>query len=156
MRAYNIMEDIVKKYLDEMLAIRFDICTCDKCRQDIAAYVLTRIPPKYVTTETGAMHTLIDQIKVEQASVILKELVEAINFVSTHPKHIIPDDKKNAYNLLMQQIKLDRGVDFSHYREQVLKRRIAVRMRARKVTSYSDYLQILGQKMKFLMILDIE
>ena len=64
MQARNIMEDIVKKYLDEMLALRFDICTCEMCRQDVIAYVLTRLPPKYVTTDSGAIHAIMQQVRV--------------------------------------------------------------------------------------------
>lgn len=143
MQARNIMEDIVKKYLDEMLALRFDMCTCDICRQDIIAYTLSRLPPKYVTTDSGAIHAIMQQVRVEQSSLILKELVVAINVIGKEPRHEEGQDRNLAYKLLMEQIKADRGADFSHYRDKVLKRRIALRMRARNVNSYSEYLQVL-------------
>ena len=143
MRAHNIMEDIVRNYLDEMLTMRFDVCSCDKCKEDVMAYVLTRVPPKYVTTDSGAMHTLTEQTKVEQSSVILKELVNALRIIGENPHHEVADDREEAYQLLMKQIKLDRGVDFSQYRDRLLKRRIALRMRAKSAKNYADYLQIL-------------
>ncbi|MBI4845945.1 MAG: late competence development ComFB family protein [Candidatus Omnitrophica bacterium] len=144
MKAYNIMEDIVKKYLNDMFAMRFDVCKCDICKEDIVAYVLSRVPPKYVTSDSGAMRTLIDQTKVEQSSVILKELVKAMELVAEKPRHEVEKEQtEEAYQLLMQQIKLDRGADFSHYRDRLLKRRIALRMRACNVNSYSEYLQVL-------------
>ena len=143
MKARNIMEDIVAKYLDEMLAMRFDICTCDICKQDMIAFTLTRLPPKYVTTDSGAIHTIIEQVRVEQSSQILKELVAAIQTIGSNPRHEEQQDREQAYHLLMKQIKDDRGVDFSHYRDRVLKRRIALRMRAKKVQNYSEYLQVL-------------
>ncbi len=143
MQARNIMEDIVKKYLDEMLALRFDICTCEICRQNVIAYALSRLPAKYVTTDSGAIHTIIEQVRVEQSSLILKELMKAINVIAKKPRHKEGQDRDQAYKLLMEQIKADRGADFSHYRDKVLKRRIALRMRARNVNSYSKYLQVL-------------
>ena len=143
MNARNIMEEIVQKYMNEMLAMRFDVCTCDVCKQDILAYVLSRVPARYVTTESGAMHTMMEQLRVEQSSQILKELVKAIELVTSKPRHEIGGDQDAAYTLLMEQIKLDRGVDFSHYRDRVLKRRIALRMRARNAKTYSEYLQVL-------------
>ncbi|MFH1460478.1 MAG: CheR family methyltransferase [Candidatus Omnitrophota bacterium] len=143
MKARNVMEDIVKKYLSEMWERRFDICTCDICRQDILAYVLSRLPARYVTTDSGAMHAIVDQIQVEESSLVLKEIVVAIKLVNERPRHEITQDREEAYRLLINQIKIDRGVDFSHYRDRVLKRRIALRMRARKVNSYAEYLQVL-------------
>lgn len=137
------MEDIVKKYLDEILVMRFDICTCDHCRQDIIAYTLSRIPPKYVTSDAGAMRTLVDQVKVEQAAEILKELVNAVKVIGEQPHHEVAGDKEIAYVMLMRQIKLDRGIDFSQYRDRVLKRRLALRMRATGAKSYAEYLQVL-------------
>jgi len=143
MQARNIMEDIVKKYLDEMLALRFDICTCEICRQDIIAYALSRLPPKYVTSDSSAIHTIMEQVRVEQASYILRELMAAIGVIGKEPRHKGGKDRDLAYKLLMRQIREDRGADFSHYRDKVLKRRIALRMRARSVDSYSAYLQVL-------------
>ncbi|MCK4994966.1 MAG: late competence development ComFB family protein [Candidatus Omnitrophica bacterium] len=143
MQARNIMEDIVKKYLDEMLALRFDICTCELCRQDVIAYALSRLPAKYVTTDSGAIQTIMQQIRVDQSSLVLKELVAAITVIGKEPRHEEGQDRNQAYKLLMQQIKADRGADFSQYRDKVLKRRIALRMRARNANSYSEYLQVL-------------
>ena len=121
MKARNVMEDIVRKYLDEMWGRRFDICTCDICRQDILAYVLSRLPAKYVTTDSGAMHAIVDQIQVEEASQILKEIIRAIKLVGDNPRHEITQDREQAYRLLLNRIKEDRGVDFSHYRDRVLR-----------------------------------
>ncbi|MFH1094462.1 MAG: CheR family methyltransferase [Candidatus Omnitrophota bacterium] len=143
MQSRNIMEDIVKKYLDEMLALRFDICTCEICRQDVIAYALSRLPAKYVTSDSEAVYAIMQQVRVEQSSLILKELVEAISIISKKPRHEEGQDRDQAYKLLMEQIKADRGADFSHYRVKVLKRRIALRMHAQSVNSYSDYLQVL-------------
>ncbi|MBU1087800.1 MAG: late competence development ComFB family protein [Candidatus Omnitrophica bacterium] len=142
MKAFNIMEDITKKYLDEMLSMRFDICTCDLCKQDIIAFALSRIPPKYITVDSFT-DKLIQQIRTENSQLIVKELVAAVRTITSNPRHEEGLDREKAYHLLMKQIKDDRGVDFSHYRDRVLKRRIALRMRAKNVQTYSEYLQVL-------------
>ncbi|MFH1061593.1 MAG: CheR family methyltransferase [Candidatus Omnitrophota bacterium] len=143
MKACNIMEDITRKYLDEMLSMRFDICTCDICKQDIIAFSLTRIPPKYVLPDSASFKKIFEETRVEQSAVVLKELVIAIRTITANPQHDQGNDREQAYDLLMKQIKDDRGVDFSHYRDRVLKRRIALRMRAKNVNTYSEYLQVL-------------
>lgn len=143
MQARNVMEDITRKYLDDMLAMRFDICTCEICKQDIVAFALTRIPPKYIAPDSADMNKIIEQFRVEQSALVLKELVLAIRTITSNPRHEEGQDREQAYHLLMKQIMDDRGVDFSHYRDRVLKRRIALRMRAKHVNTYSEYLQVL-------------
>jgi competence protein ComFB len=75
------MEDIVEKHMNEILKKKQAICTCEKCRDRIAAYVLSRIPACYVTTESGAMYSLMEKTKVEELSIVLKELLDAIKAV---------------------------------------------------------------------------
>lgn len=84
MKAYNIMENIVEKFLKEMLFSGTEICDCEVCYNNIIAQVLSNIPAKYVTSETGAMYTMMEQIRVEQSSVILKQLVQAIKDLKPH------------------------------------------------------------------------
>ncbi|MCM8812306.1 MAG: late competence development ComFB family protein [Candidatus Omnitrophica bacterium] len=144
---YNIMETLARNYLKNMLATRKDICTCEQCYEDILAYALTRVPPKYVTTDKGAMVLLVENSKAENSAVILRELMAAVNVVSANPVHktsaVRAADTAEAYELLLRQIKADRGVDFSQYREDLLKRRVGVRMRAKRVETFSEYLQVL-------------
>ncbi|MDD5746063.1 MAG: late competence development ComFB family protein [Candidatus Omnitrophica bacterium] len=83
----NIMEDIVQKHMDEMLIKYPRICKCEKCCDNIAVYVLNRIPAQYVTTESGAMYALSEKIQVEELSKILKLLVEAISAFGRAPNH---------------------------------------------------------------------
>ncbi|MFH1094463.1 MAG: late competence development ComFB family protein [Candidatus Omnitrophota bacterium] len=87
MNAHNIMEDIVKNHLNEILAKRPDLCKCSKCVEEIMARVLNNLPAKYITTDSGAMHTLIDQVKVEQSSKIIKELMKGLEYLQKHPVH---------------------------------------------------------------------
>jgi len=83
----NIIEDIVQKHMDEILVTYPQVCKCEECRENIAVYVLNRIPAQYVTTESGAMYALAQKFQVEEISKILKELVDAINVVGRPCNH---------------------------------------------------------------------
>lgn len=142
----NIVEDIAADFLNIALMLRYDICTCPICRNDMLAYVLSRVPAKYITTEQGALHTIIEQTKVEHEAEIARAIISAIEIVSKNPRHALREDKKQTFQLLLNKIFEDRGLDFRHYRQEILKRRTALRMRANNVESYSEYLRLLIKK----------
>ena len=87
MNAHNIMEEIVKNHLDDIMSKRPQLCKCSKCIDEIMAIVLSNLPAKYITTDSGAMHILIEQVRVEKSSEILKELMKAIEYLQEHPLH---------------------------------------------------------------------
>ncbi|MCK4994967.1 MAG: late competence development ComFB family protein [Candidatus Omnitrophica bacterium] len=87
MNAHNIMEEIVQNHLDAILSSNPGICKCSKCIDAILSRVLSTLPAKYITTDSGAMYTLIDQVKVEQSSEILKELMKVLEDIKNHPLH---------------------------------------------------------------------
>jgi chemotaxis protein methyltransferase CheR len=139
----NIIEDIAADYLNVILALRYDICTCQLCKNDMLAYVLSRVPAKYVTTEEAGLREIIEQTKAEHQAQIAREIINAIVVVSKNPRHEIKEDREKAFTLLLIKIFQDRGLDFRHYRQELLKRRVAVRMRANRLASYSEYLRLL-------------
>ncbi|MCG2713209.1 MAG: late competence development ComFB family protein [Candidatus Omnitrophica bacterium] len=87
MKAHNIMEEIVKNHLDDIMANRPQLCKCSKCIEEIMSRVLNNLPARYVTTDSGAMYTLIEQVKVERSSEILKELMKVIEGLQKYPVH---------------------------------------------------------------------
>ena len=87
MNAHNIMEDIVKNYLDDIMDKRPDLCRCSQCIDEIMFKVLNNLPAKYITTDSGAMYILSEQVKVEKSSEILKELIEKIEYLQNNPLH---------------------------------------------------------------------
>lgn len=143
MRLKNIIEDIARDFLNSALTLRYDICTCDLCKNDMLAYILSRVPARYVTTEEGSLYTIIEQTKLENEAVIAREIIKAIDVVSKNPRHKPKEDKEEAFRLLLTKIFEDRGLDFRHYHPQLLKRRIALRIRANGLNSYSEYLRLL-------------
>ena len=152
MQLQNIMLNIVSDLLDQILLKRYNICKCEKCRTDIIAYVLSRIPAKYVTTDVGAISTLVEQEKVENEAEIIRKIIEAIKTIGKYPQHEFKkgskEDKDKAFELLLDNIYQTRGIDFRRYLARVLKRRISRRMTVNKVKSYSDYLRVLTSNPK--------
>jgi chemotaxis protein methyltransferase CheR len=142
----NIIEDVAEDFLKKSLSVRFDICTCEQCKNDMLAYILSRIPAKYVTTEEQALQVIIEQTKLEHQAEIARAVLEAIHTVGEKPRHEIQEDKNENFSLLLNKIFEDRGIDFRHYHQELLKRRVAIRVRANHVTSYADYLRVLINK----------
>lgn len=139
----NIVEDIARDYLNSALTLRYDICTCPTCKNDMLAYILSHIPAKYVTSEQGALHTIISQTRMEHQALIAKVILHAIELVSTHPHHAVKEDKQKTFELLIEKIKEERNLDFSHYHQDLLRRRVAIRIRSLKLDTYADYLRYL-------------
>ncbi len=139
----NIIEDIATDFMDNCLAMRYHICTYPSCKKDMLAYVLSHVPAKYVTTDKGALHIIIDQTRLEKEAEIARAVISAVEIVSKNPRHAMKEDRNQAFQLLLNKILEDRGLDFRHYHQELLKRRVAIRMRAHKVTSFSEYLMVL-------------
>ncbi len=142
----NIVEDIVSDFLDRTIAQRFDICRCPMCRNDMLAYILSRVPAKYVTTEIGTIYTLIEQTRIEHQAEIGRAVINAIEIIRKSPRHKLVEDTNESFKLLLEKIYGDRGLDLRHYHQELLKRRLSLRIRANNLNSYSEYLRLLIKK----------
>lgn len=80
MPATNLMQDIVINILDEVLKKEGNREISAHHRNDIIAYVLNRVPPRYVTSERGLLYGALDaKYKVQEQVDILMLIYEAIN-----------------------------------------------------------------------------
>jgi len=87
MELKNLMEDEVKRVVDKLLKDRDDICTCDRCKMDIAAIALNNIKPKYVVTERGELFARADMLNYQYDADITMEVMKAIKTVGEKPNH---------------------------------------------------------------------
>ncbi len=79
MEFFNLIEVIVKDIVDEVLAKEEDFKSIKFHRNDIIAYVLNRVPARYVTGERGIIHSRIDPgLKNQEHTDILFLTYEAI------------------------------------------------------------------------------
>lgn len=56
MKAVNVVEKLVWEKLEEVLAYKPEMCSCDKCKADIAAYALNRLDTRYVASPEGELY----------------------------------------------------------------------------------------------------
>ena len=96
MEYFNVIEMIVKDIVDDVLARDEKYRSIKYHRNDIIAYVLNRIPPRYVTGERGIIHTRIDSsLKYQQHTDMLFLIYESIElFSKRRPTEI--DDKNES------------------------------------------------------------
>jgi chemotaxis protein methyltransferase CheR len=141
----NIVKGILRYFLERSLNLRFDICTCEKCKEKMLKYLLAKFPPVYVAADDSDYSDIEKDVTKKYLKQIFLELNNAINYVSKRLPHPLEEDKEKSLENLLQMIKKDRGVDFGRYRRELLKRRIAIRMVANKIKSYTEYLKILAE-----------
>lgn len=83
----NVMEDAVEYQLNRLLPTMQNVCSCDKCRLDMASFALNRLSPQYVRTDTGALFQKLNNSSQQAEVEVLTTVISAINIISAHPKH---------------------------------------------------------------------
>ena len=87
MELKNLIEDEVMYTINKLLSERKDMCTCDKCKLDIAAIALNVIPPRYVVTEIGELYGKVNNMSYQFDVDVIGEVTKAINIVKNAPHH---------------------------------------------------------------------
>lgn len=82
----NYMEVCVENTLNSLLK-DYDMCKCDKCKADIMAMALNKLPPKYVVTPEGEQFVKLATIQSQFEVDIMAEVIKAIEKVKGDPRH---------------------------------------------------------------------
>lgn len=82
----NITEILVEQRLDQLWEKK-DCCKCERCREDVLAYALSRLPAQYVSTRSGELYAKTKVFSQQYGVEILSELVRAIEIVAEQPRH---------------------------------------------------------------------
>ncbi|HEY1405732.1 MAG TPA: late competence development ComFB family protein [Spirochaetota bacterium] len=78
----NIMEDVVLSTIEEILKEDKFFSGAERYKQDISAYVLNRVPPKYVTSERGILHGKLEsRFLFQQKTDIILLIHEALEVI---------------------------------------------------------------------------
>ena len=85
---HNLMEDIVLRHVDSMMAADGGCC-CDACRSDVIAYALNHLPPRYVATDKGRMLVELDSYEAQFHTDVVAALSNAIKRVRGNPRHSV-------------------------------------------------------------------
>lgn len=82
----NMMETMVEDTLDILLP-ELDCCTCELCRNDMVAYALNHLPPRYVVTQSGGVISKADTMRIQHMTDVRTALVRAAQMVKENPRH---------------------------------------------------------------------
>jgi len=97
MEFFNLIEAIVKDIVDEVIKKDESLHNLKIHRNDIIAYILNRVPPRYVTGERGIIHTRIDpRLKFQQHTDILFLTYEAIELFSKRRESEVDENGQSA------------------------------------------------------------
>ena len=143
----NIIEELARETLESALRSRFDICTCAQCRELMLKNAVSQLPARNIPVEQINPQILEDAKRECQSQVsrVVSIVVEAI---STNPPHLVKEDRKNSFNLLIKKILKDRSLDLRHYHLELLKRRLALRVHSCQLGSYIEYMAYLDKNPK--------
>ncbi len=87
-RPYNMMENVVKDALEDIMKQNQTFCTCEECQTDIMAIALNQLPPKYVGTEKGELYSKLNTLSNQFLSDAYREITKAIEVVKQKPNHV--------------------------------------------------------------------
>ena len=87
MKIKNYLEDIVREQVTRILVDKKNICTCEQCRLDMMTRVLNHLPPKYVVSQRGHVHTKLDELTTQFQADIVREVIKAVRIISKRPRH---------------------------------------------------------------------
>ena len=138
----NIMEDIARDFIKHSLTMRYDICTCGQCKEDMVASALTTLPVENVPLQAVSA-SLIDETKLKYKAELARAMFNAIDMVSKNPSHKLTEDRIESFRLLLNNILEDRGLDFRQYNQGVIRRKVGYRMHMNGVSSYGEYARFL-------------
>jgi chemotaxis protein methyltransferase CheR len=127
---------------------RYDICTCQQCRQDILADVTRKLQPLNLDLPQEGLEQALKQASNRQKADINHAVIESIELIGNKPKHPVAEDRRKALKTLIDKILRERSVDYRNYHIELLKRRFAVRIRANNLKSYTDYMRFLTKTPK--------
>jgi len=87
MELKNYLELVVKDAVErELASIDEEWAKDERCKLDIMALVLNRLPARYIVTDKGRIMTKIKETEVQFQADILRELVKAIKIVTKNPR----------------------------------------------------------------------
>ena len=82
----NILEEIVKNEALEIMR-KMNMCMCDKCINDVIAFALNSLPPRYVVSQKTSLYVKIAAYEKQYSADILAAVTKACIQVKNIPRH---------------------------------------------------------------------
>lgn len=88
----NLMEELVDMLLDDYMK-EVGMCMCDQCREDVKAFALNNLPPRYVVSTIGGIFVRVNAMTTQSQADIATAIMKGIRIVNGNPRH--KDDQKS-------------------------------------------------------------
>ncbi len=139
----GLLETLAADAVSSALNMRFDICTCPSCRLAITDQVLENMPSALRQFDCLSRQEIAHDDLIKIQSALSRLVASAIHEISNHPTHRIIEDKAETLKNLIKKIRDERSLDLRHYHLDLLKRRLALRIRSNNLSSYASYMHFL-------------
>ena len=87
MEIKNYLESEVLRLTEELIHKDKDMCQCDKCKADVAAYALNHLEPRYVVSNEGHIFTEVEMSSAQEKAEIISVILEGIKLIKNNPRH---------------------------------------------------------------------
>jgi len=82
----NMMESVVKSMLEEVME-KEGCCMCERCKLDVYAITLNKLPAKYTVSVAGRVFEGWQQNKAQGRMQVYQQMLQAIDIVKQFPRH---------------------------------------------------------------------
>lgn len=82
----NMTEILAEQKLDALWKAQ-ECCKCEKCREDVLARALNKLPPHYVSTDAGGLYERAKMLNSRYDFEIMREVAMAIQAIKDQPRH---------------------------------------------------------------------
>ncbi len=82
----NVMEEVVERNIDDYIN-KFSVCKCNRCRADIKALALTKLPAKYVVLSDSTRAPMVSFYAGRYETQAKNEIIFACTTVKDKPRH---------------------------------------------------------------------
>ena len=82
----NLYEAVIAAEYDQLRPSIDGFCECDVCREDVQAYVLNRLRPRYVVGRSGQFHSRVEMQRAQELARVEVFMLEAFRRVQEAPK----------------------------------------------------------------------
>ena len=86
---FNVMEALVESKVEKYIDL-FGLCPCSRCRTDVVALALTRLPAKYVVATRADLVPLLSTYEGRYNAAVVSQVMRACNRVANQPRHDNP------------------------------------------------------------------
>ncbi|HFD05024.1 MAG TPA: competence protein ComFB [Firmicutes bacterium] len=87
MEIKNYLESEVLRLTEDLIRKDKDMCQCEKCKADVAAYALNHLQPKYVVSDEGHIFTEVEMSSDQEKAEIISVILEGIKLIKNNPRH---------------------------------------------------------------------